>query len=186
MLPEIAEIARRRKTLGIKQKELAKLANVSQSFIAKLESGKINPSYENTKRILEVLESKEHENQVIAGQIMNRKIIYVHGNDRVSKAISLMKRYGISQLPVFDNSKHIGSITDKGILDKIAEEGDIKNLINRNISDVMGEAFPQIPEKTPLSSITMLLRHNQSLLVSRGGKPVGIISKADLLNIKAG
>jgi len=41
MLPPIEEIAKKRRILGLTQKQLAKLAGVSQSLIAKLESQKI-------------------------------------------------------------------------------------------------------------------------------------------------
>ncbi|MCK4496763.1 MAG: helix-turn-helix domain-containing protein, partial [Candidatus Aenigmarchaeota archaeon] len=50
MLPEIKSIKNRRKLLGLTQKDLAKQAGVSQSFIAKMESGRINPSYNHVKQ----------------------------------------------------------------------------------------------------------------------------------------
>lgn len=184
MLPEIYEISRRRKSIGMKQKELAKLSGVSQSFIAKLESGKIKPSYENVKRILEVLESKEHEKHLTAKDVMHKGIISISKDDRVSKAIKLMKKHEISQLPVMHNDVAIGSITDKSLIDQIEEENDIKELSELTVSSVMSDSFPQIPENTPLPTITMLLRHNQALLVTKSGKVKGIISKSDLLRTK--
>ena len=39
MLPSLDEIAKKRKMLGLTQKELARMAGVSQSSIAKIESG---------------------------------------------------------------------------------------------------------------------------------------------------
>lgn len=56
MLPSLDEIAKRRKLLGLTQKQLAKIAGVSQSFIAKIESGKIDPSYSKAKAIFDTLE----------------------------------------------------------------------------------------------------------------------------------
>ena len=46
---ELNEISRLRKQLGLTQAELAKLSGVSQSLIAKLEAGKIEPSYSKAK-----------------------------------------------------------------------------------------------------------------------------------------
>ena len=51
MFPKLNEISKKRKILGLTQSELAKLAGVSQSLIAKLESGKIEPSYTKVKTI---------------------------------------------------------------------------------------------------------------------------------------
>ncbi len=56
MLPPIEEIANKRRLLGLKQAQLAKAAGVSQSLIAKLESGKIDSSYMKVKTIFDTLE----------------------------------------------------------------------------------------------------------------------------------
>ena len=59
MLPEIDEIQRKRKSLGLTQKELAALVNVSQSLIAKIETKKVNPSYRIVKKIFDTFEELE-------------------------------------------------------------------------------------------------------------------------------
>ena len=56
MLPKLEEISKRRRVLGLSQKQLARLAGVSQSLIAKVEAGKTEPSYLRTKSILDTLE----------------------------------------------------------------------------------------------------------------------------------
>ena len=52
---ELNDIARLRKQLGLTQPELAQLSGVSQSLIAKLEAGKIEPSYTKVKSIIDTL-----------------------------------------------------------------------------------------------------------------------------------
>ncbi|MBI2079314.1 helix-turn-helix domain-containing protein, partial [Candidatus Micrarchaeota archaeon] len=42
---DVSKLGSLRRKLGITQKELAKLAGVSQSLIAKIEMGKIDPAY---------------------------------------------------------------------------------------------------------------------------------------------
>ena len=56
MLPKLEEISKRRRVLGLSQKQLARLAGVSQSLIAKVEAGKTEPSYLRTKSIFDTLE----------------------------------------------------------------------------------------------------------------------------------
>ena len=55
MLPKLEEIGRRRRLLALSQKQLANLSGVSQSMIAKIESGRISPSYLKTKAIFDIL-----------------------------------------------------------------------------------------------------------------------------------
>jgi predicted transcriptional regulator len=55
MLYELEEIKKLRRKLGIGQKELAGLANVSQSLIAKIESKKIEPTYNKVRKIFDIL-----------------------------------------------------------------------------------------------------------------------------------
>jgi predicted transcriptional regulator len=49
MFPQLEDIAKKRRRLGLKQAELAKLSGVSQSLVAKLESGRIDSSYTKVK-----------------------------------------------------------------------------------------------------------------------------------------
>jgi predicted transcriptional regulator len=72
MLPPLEEIAQKRRLLGLKQAELAKLAGVSQSLIAKLESGKIDSSYTKVKTIFEALEKLEVQTKIQAGKVLHK------------------------------------------------------------------------------------------------------------------
>ena len=47
----------------------------------------------------------------------------------------------------------------------------------------MEEAFPQVGEDAPLSLISDLLQVYSAVLISRRGRVVGIITKADLLRM---
>ena len=63
LMPELRVIEKRRRALNLNQKQLAIQAGVSQSLIAKIETGRINPSYSKTKAIfdtLTLLERKKH------------------------------------------------------------------------------------------------------------------------------
>ena len=55
MLPSIEELRKMRKNLGISQKELARISGVSQSYIARLEKGSINPTYDKVRKIFDYL-----------------------------------------------------------------------------------------------------------------------------------
>ena len=81
-MPLLKTIIRRRKVLDLTQAKLAKLAGVSQSLIAKVESGKIDPSYSKVMKILETLDRIEKEEQVKAKDIMTKDVFWAKNDDR--------------------------------------------------------------------------------------------------------
>jgi len=52
---------------------------------------------------------------------------------------------------------------------------------NLKVEKIMEPPFPQIDKDTPLGPIKSLLEHYQAVLVTRKNKPIGIISRANLL-----
>ena len=183
MLPSINEVAKKRRIMGLTQQKLARLAGVSQSLIAKLESQKIDPSYTKVKAIFDALERLQTETEVLAEQVLNNDVIGVQKNDQVSKAVQTMAKYGYSQLPVFDDKHAVGSISEKTIIGKVSAGKDLSQISKLSVGEVMEEAFPQVGETTPLPLISNLLRVYPAVLISTKGKVVGIITKADLLKM---
>lgn len=183
MLPDVKEIQRRRKQLEMTQKELAMSAGVSQSVIAKIESGKISPSYTIVKRIFDVFEEASRENRVIAKQIMSKRVISVHKDDTVSKAVDKMRKFGYSQLPVLHRSQIIGTISEKVILNIVSNGKSLPSILNQKVESVMTEALPRIGEDESIDVISALLQNNSAVLVTKKGGLIGIITKADLFKI---
>ncbi len=183
MLLSLEEIARKRKMLGLTQKKLAELSGVSQSLIAKLESGKTDPSYTKVKAIIDVLNQLEMKMEVHAREIVHSKVVSVQKNDKVSKAVRLMMEHGYSQLPVFDGEHAVGSISEKTILSQVSAGRDLSQISLLFVEEVMNEAFPQVGEDAPLSLISGLLQVYPAVLVSKKGKVTGIVTKADLLKM---
>ncbi|XHH10263.1 MAG: CBS domain-containing protein [Candidatus Bathyarchaeia archaeon] len=183
MFPPLEDIAKRRRQLGIKQGELAKAAGVSQSLIAKLEAGAINPSYTKAKTIFTVLEKLEFKNKVQAERLVHNEVVSVQRDEPISKVVKLMKEHGYSQIPVFEGKQSVGSISEKTILRQILAGNDLEDVSKRSTGDFMEEAFPQINEDAPLTLITSLLQTYPAVLVSKKGAVTGIITKADLLRM---
>ncbi len=186
MLPSLEEIRGLRIKIGLTQKQLADLVGLSQSYIARLEKGDINPTYENIRKIYSVLESyldQNLNNEITAKEIMTRNVISINSNDTIEKAINIMINNGISQLPVLDNDIIVGSITEE-LVNKLLNNEKLKNNIkNKKIKDFMEDSFPQISENTSIKIISYLLKQYQAVLVISKGKLVGIITKTDLIKI---
>lgn len=182
-LPELLSIKKIRKQIGINQTQLAAEAGVSQALIARIELGKVDPSYSKVRKIFRALEKLDGGRMLTAARIMNRKIISVSPSTSLRDAAALMRRKGISQILVLDNGVSVGSISEKTVLDSVARGGSIENVSLVPVRDIMDDAFPQVDKDSPLSVVSMLLEYNPAVLVTSKGGVTGIVTKADVLKL---
>jgi predicted transcriptional regulator len=173
---ELEQIKLLRRKLGLGQKELADKAGVSQSFIAKIESNNIEPTYNKAKRILEVLQEEEGKMESVAKELMHKKIVFANPKENVHIIIKKMKKHGISQVPVGNKNQVVGIISEATILNNFD-----KNLANKKVEQIMSEVPPIISLDTPRKVILELLKVFSLVLVGKQGEIKGIISKSDLL-----
>jgi len=176
MPTEIEEIKHIRKKLGITQSELSKLSGVSQSLIAKIEAGKIDPTYSRARRLFEALQQLSGHEELIARDIANTKIISVSPQHKISEAIKLMKKYDISQLPVITGQHAVGRINETLLLDCV-----LKGKTDERINECMGESPPVVPDTANIQSVSDLLKFYSLILVNQKGKLIGLITKSDVI-----
>ncbi len=181
MLPELSEIKRLRKKHSITQSDLAKRSRVSQSLIAKIESGKIDPAFTNVRKVLDILYGLNEQAEHKAEELMVKKITSCCSSDLVDVAIKNMRAQGISQLPVIDGSIAVGLVTESNLLDILASG---KRVSGIKVEEVMQEAPPIVSRKTPLRIIIDLLKYSPLILIADNGRFEGVITKADVLRFK--
>ncbi len=174
------EIRRMRKELGLTQEELARKAGVTQAYIAKLESGKVDPRLSTFNRILQaLLECKKAH--LRARDVMSSPVISVKPYDTVEKVIRIMSENNISQLPVMAGNKIVGSVTERSLVRQSLEYEDI---YDRKIMEVMEDPFPIVNEEEDLEVVKYLLEDHPAVLVQdRSGKIRGIITRVDIFRI---
>src|SRR3989338_6143293 len=175
MTYELEEIKKIRKKLGMTQTELANRAGVSQSLIAKIESSRIDPTYTKTKKIFAALSELEKKEEIKAEQLMKSRIISIASAASIKEEIAKMKKFQISQLPVIENHKSIGLVSESTILDALLESKSAK------VKEVMQESPPIVSKTTSIQVISNLLKHYPMVLVSQEGRLIGLITKSDLL-----
>ncbi|HLI45751.1 MAG TPA: CBS domain-containing protein [Geobacterales bacterium] len=176
------EIEKFRKEANLTQKELAKLCKVSQSFIAKLERGEIDPAFSKIKALSEALIPRVFDRTKKVSEIMTRNIIYARRDEKIRDIVKKMAEYGISQLPIIEEGRIIGSITEQSIIEKISKRiEDSERVMNEKVENFMGPPFPIVPSNAPITILFYLFLSYQAVLVSSNGKIEGIVTKADLL-----
>ena len=181
ILPDLVELKRMRKIIGLTQAELAQRVGISQSMIAKIENRTLNPSYNVVRRMYQILNSIEHRNQTRAYEIMS-PVIFVETDDSIKHVFELMKKNGISQVPVFSkNGKNMGSVTEQTLLDVLLKGQTLKEIEDEPVEKIMNDVFPVINKEMPLDAVTNLLRFSAAVLITEKGRITGIITKADLL-----
>ncbi len=69
----------------------------------------------------------------------------------LKEALEIMKAQDISQMPITNDGKIVGSITQNKVLNQILEN-QLKN-VDMKAADIMGDAFPEISVETPLKDL---------------------------------
>src|SRR3989442_8819263 len=99
VLPDVDEIPRTRKVLGLTQTALARLAGVSQSTVVKVEKRQMNPSYDIVRRIMNALETevRRQEKKALVDQVQSRRVEFIDAKISLEDAASEMRRKKFSQ-----------------------------------------------------------------------------------------
>lgn len=177
---QLKDIQKMRKALGLTQSDLARLSGVSQSLIAKIEAGRIDPSFSKAMAIFRALQKLQLKNSKKVGSVMTKKVVSVDAEASVSEVVKLMHKYAISQMPVLSKDEVIGSVSEKVLIKKLAEENP-RILFNKKVKEVMEPPFPTVNEDTPIDLIIPMLNFYSAVLVMEGRSIVGIVTRADLL-----
>ena len=157
---------------------------MSQSLIAKIESGKVDPSYMKAKKIFEVLESLQKKQSKKVSEIMTKKVISIDESKMVSMAIDLMDRHAISQLPVLSKGEVVGAVSEKLLVKYISNGKEVDELLKKKVKDVMEDPFPTLNEDAPVEVAAKLLNYYPAVLITAKGKMVGIVTRSDLFRTK--
>ncbi len=174
LFQDLRQIRVLRKNKGLTQAELARISGVSQSLIAKIEAGLIDPSFSNAQKIINALSSVD-SGDYYAKDLMSKRLISFLPSLKASEAVKVMRSKNISQAPVIVNNSVLGLVTEKCLLENL------DSLPELLVSDVMEPAPPIVPLTTGVRLVADLLQSFSSVLVADKGKVLGIITKSDVL-----
>lgn len=130
---------------------------------------------QDEKNVGEVLRGK-------AGQLPD--LVHTHPNETIAEAVAILQEYGVSQMPVVRAEPPIvaaevaGSVSERDILDALFT-GQAR--LTDSVEQHMSPALPTIGSSEPASEAVTLLESADALLVQEDGKPVGVLTRQDLL-----
>jgi cystathionine beta-synthase len=117
------------------------------------------------------------------------EFVVIGSHQKVGEAIELMQRYSISQLPVVRDGASasladvVGSLQDRDLLDRVFKNPDALHddvatamqppLATIDIRDSLDEVFPTLTGRT------------NAVVVAQEGRPVGVLTRSDLLEYLA-
>jgi cystathionine beta-synthase len=107
-------------------------------------------------------------------------MITVRETQPVKEALDLLRRYEISQLPVMRGNDVVGSINDVAVMQQVFDHADI---VHKPVGDVMGRPFPMLEHDVELErAYKLLTMANSAIVVTEGGKPVGVVTRQDIIS----
>jgi cystathionine beta-synthase len=136
-----------------------------------------------TPTVDEVLRSKGIEEAEVPA------LVTIDSHQKVGEAIDMMQRYSISQLPVVRDSDAgsladvIGSLQDRDLLDRVFKNPDS---LHEDVANVMQPPLATVEAKDSLDEVfATLTGRTNAVVVAAEGRPVGVITRSDLLEYLA-
>jgi cystathionine beta-synthase len=117
------------------------------------------------------------------------EIVLVGSHRKLGEAIELMQRFGISQIPVVRHEPAqsladvIGSIRERGLLERVFRNRDA---LDDEVAEAMEPPLPAVEIGESVDQVfAELSSGSPAIVVARAGAPVGVITRADLLEYLA-
>ena len=117
------------------------------------------------------------------------EFVVIGSHQKVGEAIELMQRYSISQLPVVRDGASesladvVGSLQDRDLLDRVFKNPDA---LHEDVANAMQPPLATIDVGDSLDEVfATLTGRTNAVVVAQQGRPVGVITRSDLLEYLA-
>src|SRR3954452_24849020 len=111
-------------------------------------------------------------------------LVHTHPNETIAEAIHILQEYGVSQMPVVRAEPPVmaaevaGSVSERVLLDALyAGTARLADPVEAHMSDPL----PTVGATVPVGEAVAALEHADALLVQEDGRPVGVLTRQDLL-----
>jgi cystathionine beta-synthase len=110
-----------------------------------------------------------------------KTLVSVTPANTVAEALEKMDDLGVTQMPVLEEGRAVGSLRENRVLAKVVRNRD---LLNSRVSEVMEASFPAVDVDVSSSEVARRLQTNAAVLVEEYGRIIGIITRHDVLDLK--
>ncbi len=103
-------------------------------------------------------------------------------------AIAVLREYGVSQLPVVKEeppvmaAEVVGAVAERELLDAVFRD---PAALGEPISSHLSPPLPSAGVGEPVSAVMPVLERSAAVLVHDGGRPLGIVTRSDVLGFLA-
>ncbi|WP_277676204.1 cystathionine beta-synthase [Saccharopolyspora rectivirgula] len=129
------------------------------------------------------------------GDVLRRKdgtlpeLVHVHPNETVAEAVTILREFGVSQMPVVNAeppimaAEVVGAVNERDLLDALFAG---RATLADRIEDHMSPPLPTIGAGEEISAAMSALTNADGALVLVDGKPAGVVTRQDVLGFIAG
>src|SRR5215210_6812096 len=117
------------------------------------------------------------------GQNSPGTLITASPSERVADALAKMNEYDLTQLPVIEDGRSVGSLRENRVLAKALGNRD---LLEAPVHEVMEASFPVVDVDAGSAEVIHQLQASPAVLVEEYGRITGIITRHDVLDAPTG
>src|SRR3954454_12490604 len=117
------------------------------------------------------------------------ELVTISSHQKVGEGIDVMQRYGISQLPVVRDGSCdsladvVGSLQDRALLERVFTNPDV---LHADVASAMQPPLAAVDSSTSVDDVfSALTGGTNAIVVAVEGKPVGVLTRSDLLEFLA-
>ena len=115
-------------------------------------------------------------------------LVHTHPTETIAEAVAILREYGVSQMPVVRAEPPVmaaevaGSVSERALLDALfAGTAKLADQVEQHMSDPL----PSVGSGTPVTEAVSALADVDALMVQEDGRPVGVLTRQDLLGFLA-
>lgn len=115
-------------------------------------------------------------------------LVHTHPTETIAEAVAILREYGVSQMPVVRAEPPVmaaevaGSVSEKVLLDALYS-GNAR--LADAVEEHMSAPLPTIGSTVPVADAVRALENADAVLVHEDGRPVGVLTRQDLLSFLA-
>jgi cystathionine beta-synthase len=111
-------------------------------------------------------------------------LVHTHPHETIAEAVAILREYGVSQMPVVRAEPPVmaaevaGAVSERTLMDALySGKARLADIVEQH----MDPALPSLGAGEPVAKAVGLLEGRDALMVLDDGKPVGVLTRQDLL-----